>query len=226
MCEAVFRKEKQKIFIKNAGIEADEENEEISSVEYTYAGNRRDDCTYDANGNLTASSDGWTVTYNLLNLPASAVKNAGTDDEQTVEWSYLADGTKIAAYVDPSNSSFTAQQRYVITDHLGSTRVVLNNAGSVAERYDYYPYGEKIDVSVASSGNTGKGNLGTQNGYFCPNSAILKHMGQKTTYLVRKRSYDGPVRTNRPVVHRKLSCIRARILKIFCIFRNNCYICL
>ena len=87
-----------------------------------------------------------------------------------------------------------------ITDHLGSTRVVLNNAGSVLERYDYYPYGEKIDVSVASSGNTGKGNLGTQNGYFCPNSAILKLMGQKTTYLVRKRSYDGPVRTNRPAV--------------------------
>ena len=87
-------------------------------MEYTYAGNRRDDCTYDANGNLTASGDGWTVKYNLLNLPASAVKNAGTDDEQTVEWSYLADGTKIAAYVDPSNSSFTAQQRYFITDHL------------------------------------------------------------------------------------------------------------
>ena len=151
-------------------------------MEYTYAGNRRDDCTYDANGNLTASGDGWTVTYNLLNLPASAVKNAGTDDEQTVEWSYLADGTKI-----------------FITDQLGSTRVVLNNAGSVLERYDYYPYGEKIDVSVASSGNTGKGNLGTQNGYYCPNSAILKLMGQKTTYLVRKRSYDGPVRTNRPV---------------------------
>ena len=41
--------------------------------------------------------------------------------------------------------------RYFITDHLGSTRVVLNNAGSVAERYDSYPYGEKIDVSVASS---------------------------------------------------------------------------
>ena len=31
---------------------------------------------------------------------------------------------------------------------------VLNNAGSVLERYDYYPYGEIINVSVASSGNT------------------------------------------------------------------------
>lgn len=104
-------------------------------------------------------------------------------------------------------------------------RVVLDKVGSVLERYDYYPYGEKIDVSVASSGNTGKGNLGTQNGYFCPNSAILKLMGQKTTYLVRKRSYDGPVRTNRPDVHRKLPCIRIRIWKIICIFRNNRYIC-
>ena len=73
----------------------DIEDEPVFQNSWTYAGNRRDDCTYDANGNLTASGDGWTVTYNLLNLPASAVKNAGTDDEQTVEWSYLADGTKI-----------------------------------------------------------------------------------------------------------------------------------
>ena len=41
-----------------------------------------------------------------------------------------------------------------ITDHLGSTRVVLNNAGSVLERYDYYPYGEKVPVTVANTGNT------------------------------------------------------------------------
>ena len=45
-------------------------------------------------------------------------------------------------------------QRYYITDHLGFTRVVLDKVGTVLERYDYYPYGEKIDVSVASSGNT------------------------------------------------------------------------
>ena len=46
------------------------------------------------------------------------------------------------------------QPRYFITDHLGSTRVVLDNFGSVLERYDYYPYGEIVPVSVASSGNT------------------------------------------------------------------------
>ncbi len=46
------------------------------------------------------------------------------------------------------------RKRYYITNHLGSTRVVLDNSGSVRERYDYYPYGEKIPVTVASSGNT------------------------------------------------------------------------
>ena len=123
------------------------------------------------------------MTYNLLNLPATSVKNVGTDNEITTEWSYLADGTKMAAYVslyvdvaddadgpqlesvasvggrfvmaiDPYSASFTAQQRYFITDHLGSTRIVLDKVGSVLERYDYYPYGEKIPVTVASSGNT------------------------------------------------------------------------
>ena len=70
-----------------------EENEYDDSDQFMMDGNQRMGFSYDANGNLTSSSDGWTVTYNLLNLPASAVKNAGTDDEQTVEWSYLADGT-------------------------------------------------------------------------------------------------------------------------------------
>ena len=36
------------------------------------------------------------------------------------------------------------QPRYYITDHLGSTRVVLDNFGSVLERYDYHPYGEIV----------------------------------------------------------------------------------
>lgn len=29
------------------------------------------------------------------------------------------------------------------------TRVVLDKVGSVLERYDYYPYGEKIPVTAA-----------------------------------------------------------------------------
>ena len=50
---------------------------------------------------MTSTGNGPSVTHNLLNLPATSVKNARTDNEVTTEWSYLADGTKIAAYVSP-----------------------------------------------------------------------------------------------------------------------------
>ena len=202
--------------------------QQTQTFSYTLAGNRRSGYTYDINGNMTADGSGWTLAYNLLNLPASAEKNAGTSLLLDGQWTYLADGTKIRAsfgcpkdfapfignsagnpvqslidtlivpdpgepiippvlndrqvktwsYVGPfrlySESLTTLNslesvaavggrfvmdgsslaQRYYITDYLGSTRVVLDNSGSVRERYDYYPYGEKIDVTVASSGNT------------------------------------------------------------------------
>ena len=41
-----------------------------------------------------------------------------------------------------------------VSINLNENRVVLNNAGSVLERYDYYPFGEKIPVMVANTGNT------------------------------------------------------------------------
>ena len=194
--------------------------QQTQTFSYTLAGNRRSGYTYDINGNMTADGSGWTLAYNLLNLPASAEKNAGTSLLLDGQWTYLADGTKIRAsygcpkdfapfignsagnpvqslidtlivpdpgepiippvlddrqvktwsYVGPfrlySESLTTVSslesvaavggrfvmdgsslaQRYYITDHLGSTRVVLDNSGSVRERYDYYPYGEKIPV--------------------------------------------------------------------------------
>ena len=66
--------------------------------EFPVEGNQCTDYyNYDANGNLTSSSDGWTVTYNLLNLPASATKGTGAD-ALVSSWTYLADGTKIGAH--------------------------------------------------------------------------------------------------------------------------------
>ncbi|MBQ2515471.1 MAG: hypothetical protein II533_03935 [Bacteroidales bacterium] len=40
-----------------------------------------------------------------------------------------------------------AVHRYYITDHLGSTRVVLSNTGSILEDY-YSPYGEKVGQTL------------------------------------------------------------------------------
>jgi hypothetical protein len=34
---------------------------------------------------------------------------------------------------------------YFITDHLGSTRAIVNAAGSILEQNDYYPFGMRHD---------------------------------------------------------------------------------
>ncbi|MDY6463047.1 MAG: DUF6443 domain-containing protein [Bacteroidales bacterium] len=71
--------------------------QQTQTFSYTLAGNRRSSYTYDINGNMTADGSGWTLAYNLLNLPASAEKNAGTSLLLDGQWTYLADGTKIRA---------------------------------------------------------------------------------------------------------------------------------
>ena len=38
----------------------------------------------------------------------------------------------------------SAQFYYCITDHLGNTRVVVDDQGDVKETYDYYPFGKNL----------------------------------------------------------------------------------
>jgi RHS repeat-associated protein len=44
-------------------------------------------------------------------------------------------------------SGGTYNSHYYITDHLGSTRVITDNSGSVVERDDYYPFGGQLAIS-------------------------------------------------------------------------------
>jgi RHS repeat-associated protein len=45
-------------------------------------------------------------------------------------------------------SGGTYNPHYYITDHLGSTRVITDNSGSVVERDDYYPFGGQLAIST------------------------------------------------------------------------------
>ena len=45
-------------------------------------------------------------------------------------------------------SGGTYNPHYYITDHLGSTRVITDNNGSVVERDDYYPFGGQLAIST------------------------------------------------------------------------------
>ncbi|MGB3469184.1 MAG: DUF6443 domain-containing protein [Cyclobacteriaceae bacterium] len=131
--------------------------------------NTGDDYTYDANGNMI-SDENKSITwigYNHLNLPEEVQFANGN----YVKYLYDAAGIKLQKeakiegnvkvtdyiggkhYVNGTleffqhsegrvlydNGSFNYE--YNLTDHLGNVRVTLNQAGTVIQKDDYYPFG-------------------------------------------------------------------------------------
>ena len=152
------------------------------NLAYTYAGNKLMQLNssiyaYDDNGNMV--SDGrrnMTFTWNHLNLPATIENNDG--EGTTVNYTYLADGTKVLAQASGTSEGYAylgtmvyklnngnwtlettpftggrfvrnasgafIEQRH-ITDHLGSTRTIVEgDTYTEVEQNDYYPFGKRI----------------------------------------------------------------------------------
>jgi hypothetical protein len=65
----------------------------------------------------------------------------------------FAAGTSFAGgRINKTNNSYDIN--YFITDHLGSTRVIVNANGSILEQKDYYPFGkEHENANLMSSTN-------------------------------------------------------------------------
>ena len=62
--------------------------------------------------------------------------------EQTTHFVYDANGELMAEYPTGASVSYVAgNPRYLITDHLGSVRVVTDHQGTVLARRDYLPFG-------------------------------------------------------------------------------------
>ena len=152
------------------------------NLAYTYSGNKLSQLNnwaygYDDNGNMT--SDGrrnMMFTWNHLNLPATISNDE--DEDATVNYTYLADGTKVLTqapgtgegyaylgtmvysldsgswtlettpftggrFVKDATGSFVEQRH--VTDHLGSTRVIVTGTDyHEVEHDDYYPFGKRI----------------------------------------------------------------------------------
>ena len=70
---------------------------------------------------------------------------------------------------NPAGSTPTTQTRYLLHDHLGSTRVVLDSNNQVLGSFDYSPFGETTptgnvaDVAYRYTGQEVNGALGTYN---------------------------------------------------------------
>ena len=132
---------------------------------------------YDANGNMTHDGRrGLDLSWNHLNLPATISNDE--DEDATVNYTYLSDGTKVLAQAPGTSEGYAylgtmvyklnnggwtlettpftggrfvrntsgnfVEQRH-ITDHLGSTRAIVEGDDyTEVEQNDYYPFGKRI----------------------------------------------------------------------------------
>lgn len=131
---------------------------------YNTATNRIGAFSYDPRGNVTnmltrsATYDGenhqLTITPPGPGQPTHtyAYDGEGRRVKKTVSGSttvfvYDAMGQLAAEYGGTSTETGT---RYVAVDHLGSTRRVMDSAGSPTKTYDYLPFGEEVGVACQS----------------------------------------------------------------------------
>ncbi len=127
---------------------------------------------YDVNGNMKLDGPkNVTIEYNYLNLPVNISKPG-----ELMQNTFLANGAKLKKTVGgltreyvggieynngviefiqteegrarPNGNNYFYE--YVLKDHLGNTRVMLDQSGTVLETSDYYPFG----LQVARAGNT------------------------------------------------------------------------
>ncbi|PWG77981.1 hypothetical protein DDR33_24635 [Pararcticibacter amylolyticus] len=126
--------------------------------------------TYDDNGNLASDSKKQlTVSYNELNLPKTV---AQTGSNQTITYLYDASGRKLRKEATGGNRDYiggieygndgqiefiqTEEGRavksgenysyeYMLKDHLGNTRAVVKQDGSIIQLSDYYAFGMEMN---------------------------------------------------------------------------------
>lgn len=150
------------------------------NMNFTYSGNQRNGFTYDGNGNITSDAE-LELSYNFLNLPAviqdgtdikvrytyaadgtklSAVDDSGEGYFYIGSFKYNCNGSTLdlesvassGGRIYKTNTGY--DKRYFISDHLGSTRVVLSATGTILEQNDYYPYGLRhSNASLVTSAN-------------------------------------------------------------------------
>ena len=133
-------------------------NNRITAANYSYdaAGNLTQWPTalgtsvYDAE-NKMISFNGGEATYSYDGEGRRVRKATGGT---TTVFVYNAVGQMVAEYSSVTPSSGGTQ--YIIADHLGSTRVVMDAGGAVIARHDYLPFGEEISSGIGGR-TTGMG---------------------------------------------------------------------
>lgn len=139
----------------------------IDALSFTYNGPKRTGWIYDPNGNVTSdATNNVSIAWNVIDQPR--MLTSGTSSTQRFyladgTLSHIQDGTQMRIYLGDivfktASGGVSVESAgweggrllpgtgadnvlYMVTDHLGSVRVVKDGTGAVRQRYDYYPYG-------------------------------------------------------------------------------------
>lgn len=145
------------------------------TLSYVYSGNQLQAVTsnnnsvtrsygYDVNGNATSDGQGNTITYNLLNLPASipgksliytydAAGNklrktsSGAPTDYISGIQYKIDGTIDFIQTEEGRAIKSGANyiyEYTLSDHLGNNRVTFDQTNGKVGEDDYYPFGLNV----------------------------------------------------------------------------------
>jgi RHS repeat-associated protein len=155
--------------------------------------------TYDGDGNFTASSDGWSLTYNSKDQTTSITKPAGSATGATYhgggQWERLTfgqtsfstgelginsltrgGGTTDYFTRDPDGTLLTLRNSasfYYLTDGLGSVVALTDASGAVVNSYAYDPFGVHLDVPTEQVPNPWRF-VGTHNYHFDSETGLYK----------------------------------------------------
>jgi RHS repeat-associated protein len=113
----------------------DQENRLSSTAGTTY--------TYDGNGERVLKSNTSTgaPVKRYWSMGGNTLAEADGSGNLTAEYIYF--GSKRVARIDlPANTV-----HYYLSDHLGSTSIVVSAAGTIEEESDYYPFGTEVIVT-------------------------------------------------------------------------------
>ncbi|HEX8846462.1 MAG TPA: RHS repeat-associated core domain-containing protein [Pyrinomonadaceae bacterium] len=134
-------------------------NRFTNNVEYDDAGNVRVDqkfrgmqYEYDANGRMKRALNVGGGGEILSVYDGLGQRVQSTSSGETTNLVYDAFGQLVAEYGVTSVTG-SGGVRYLASDNQGSTRVVMDNAGTVISRRDYQPFGEEIPGSVGKRTN-------------------------------------------------------------------------
>jgi YD repeat-containing protein len=123
-------------------------NNQIVATNYDAKGNQTGDAgytfTYDAESRLIQSSSGGSTlaTYGYDADGRRVTKTAGG---VTTTYVYDVSGEVAAEYASGTASTeCPAATCYVMTDHLGSTRMLTGASGNQLALFDYAPFGEEL----------------------------------------------------------------------------------